>query len=482
MVTLCYLRRYLAFLQTLLSEMPTDDYAFSREVAEFFSGLHAVLDSHSSMFSNSVDPAQRKAFMDEAGSLSETYREAIYRGFSGEKASLKKSELMHFLGLSQEVLDSTIKANQRSDGLFHAYNLIKFGEDGYAVENLYEMLEGQVAVLKSGFLSPAESFALLEDLRESRLYSSDQNSYFLYPDRAPTPFLEKNVVSPTQVADVPWIQNEIDAGRREFVEKDINGRVHFNGCYRNAEQLEQALHKAGIGAEISSAVCQVYVDVFGHRRFTGRSGAMYKYEGLGCIYWHMVSKLLLATAEAFTAAAADEDASDRQNQWFEQFVEIREGLGLHKTPAHYGAFPADAYSHTPSFGGVQQPGMTGQVKEDLITRFRELGVDVADGSLGFVPTLLQRSEFATGSETWNFSAGGNEQSLELQAGSMAFCLCGVPVVYRLAHEAGIQVFTQKGDVEKIPGNRLGAHWSQTLFRRGNSISKIEVDVPELCLR
>ena len=34
-----------------------------------------------------------------------------------------------------------------------------------------------------------------------------------------------------------------------------------------------------------------------HTRFTGRSGTFYGYEGLGCIYWHMVSKLLLATQE-----------------------------------------------------------------------------------------------------------------------------------------------------------------------------------------
>ena len=35
----------------------------------------------------------------------------------------------------------------------------------------------------------------------------------------------------------------------------------------------------------------LYEEVFDHQSFTGRSGTFYKYEGLGCIYWHMVSKL-----------------------------------------------------------------------------------------------------------------------------------------------------------------------------------------------
>ncbi|MDZ7764140.1 MAG: hypothetical protein U5K00_06890 [Melioribacteraceae bacterium] len=56
------------------------------------------------------------------------------------------------------------------------------------------------------------------------------------------------------------------------------------------------------------------------------------------------------------------------------YYEIKEGIGVHKSPEKYGAFPTDPYSHTPSFAGVQQPGMTGQVKEDFISRIRELGI------------------------------------------------------------------------------------------------------------
>src|ERR1039458_5021052 len=45
--------------------------------------------------------------------------------------------------------------------------------------------------------------------------------------------------------------------------------------------------------------------------------------------------------------------------------------------------PTDPYSHTPSFAGAQQPGMTGQVKEDLIARLGEMGVALEGGRLAF---------------------------------------------------------------------------------------------------
>lgn len=51
------------------------------------------------------------------------------------------------------------------------------------------------------------------------------------------------------------------------------------------------------------------------------------------------------------------------------------------------------YSHTPMHKGAQQPGMTGQVKEDILTRIGELGVKMKDGKLVFEPHLLSKSEF-----------------------------------------------------------------------------------------
>ena len=56
---------------------------------------------------------------------------------------------------------------------------------------------------------------------------------------------------------------------------------------------------------------------------------------------------------------------------------------MHKSPELYGAFPTDPYSHTPAGKGAQQPGMTGQVKEDILSEVLEIGVFVKEGLIQF---------------------------------------------------------------------------------------------------
>ena len=126
--------------------------------------------------------------------------------------------------------------------------------------------------------------------------------------------------------------------------------------------------------------------------------------------------------------------------------------------------------------------MTGQVKEDFITRFTELGVSVHSGQIRFAPVILQRSEFLSEPEIWRFPLGAVEQNLEIDAGSLAFSLCGIPVIYRLADNAALQVVKDNGEVENLPGNRLGKPDSRSVFGRDKRIRQIIVDVPESMLR
>jgi hypothetical protein len=192
--------------------------------------------------------------------------------------------------------------------------------------------------------------------------------------------------------------------------------------------------------------------------------------------------LLLAAGEVIGRAVdggADSSTLDRLAACFR---EIRAGLGAHKPPAEYGAFPVDPYSHTPGFTGVQQPGLTGQVKEDLITRFRQLGVRVSRGEVAFEPVILDRDEFLQEPASWSYSAGGQELTEELPAGSLAFTLCGVPVIYRIADSAGVRVFGEEGAPTVLRGNRLGVELSQSLFGRERRIRKLVVDLPEGTLR
>jgi hypothetical protein len=483
MVTLCYLRRYLILLADLLNEDSAQGYAVSVEVLSFFRALDQVLQENKAMLSSEIKPEQRKAIVDGLGTSGEDYRETVYAGFAGEKSPIEKSEILRFIALALQYFNHSIAANRRPDGLFHSYNLVHFADPGYEVEQLSEMLEGQVAVLSSGYLEPRESAALLESLRASRMYRSDQNSYTLYPDKAQASYLEKNVIPPSAVEQNSWIREELESGSDDFIEQDVNGRVHFKDTFRNVRELALALkNQPRIGKQDAAAMCHLYEKVFRHRQFTGRSGSMYKYEGLGCIYWHMVSKLLLATAEVIVGAARNHTDKATMDKLLERFDDIKEGLGMHKTPAEYGAFPTDPYSHTPGFAGVQQPGMTGQVKEDVITRFMELGVSVEQGRVSFAPTLLRLDEFTTEAATWGHAAGSASTDEALEAGSLAFSLCAVPVIYRLAEQSGITVFAADGSHEAIEGNELGAAWSHSLFQRDGRIQKIAVDIPRNALR
>ena len=122
--------------------------------------------------------------------------------------------------------------------------------------------------------------------------------------------------------------------------------------------------------------------------------------------------------------------------------------------------------------------MTGQVKEDVITRFKELGVIVKDGSVSFEPYLLRADEFLSLSKSYDFLANDGQQVDTLEAGSLGFSLCGTPVTFRMAEVGVIYVYTESQRPEVIPGANLGKAWSRSLFKREKRIQKILVDIPK----
>jgi hypothetical protein len=225
-------------------------------------------------------------------------------------------------------------------------------------------------------------------------------------------------------------------------------------------------------------VLAVYEHVFVHKEFTGRSGTMYKYEGIGCIYWHMVAKLLLAAQEVYEKAWKKGEDDAIVGALHDHYYDIRAGLGFMKTPAEFGAFPLDAYSHTPGFAGAKQPGMTGQVKEEILARWGELGVYVDDGGVTFKPALLRNEEYVTSDAVFTYrDVGGRERSIDLPAGSLAFTFCQVPVVYTRSDEASVAVRYADGRVERCEGHTLPAKVSTLVFARDGSVERIDVRVP-----
>jgi hypothetical protein len=206
---------------------------------------------------------------------------------------------------------------------------------------------------------------------------------------------------------------------------------------------------------------------------------MYAYEGIGSIYWHMVSKLLLATQEVFYNATANNEDKDTLISLGTLYYKIRSGLSAEKTAKEYGAFPYDPYSHTPKNKGAQQPGMTGQVKEEIITRMSELGCKVLSGKLTFNISLLKKSEFLKEKSVFNYmNVQKNFKSIEIMKNQIAFTYCQVPVVYSQTNQNWKTTLLYKdGEDVIINDNVLNEQITYDVLSRSGKINEIHVECP-----
>ncbi len=484
-VTLCYLRRFLAFCLEVFRPLEKSGVGLSDEVARLLLAVCRVLQTHRSLLSRRITDRQRKRVLDGLASAGSRYREQIYsRGFSGRRTRINGGRLLDFFKVALAFTDESIRANRRPDGLYHAYNLIKLDKRReIPIRRLYEMLEGQVAVLSSGRLTARESLDLLVALKRSAMYRPDQQSYLLYPNRRLPRFVEKNNIPRKELDRSRLLRKLIADGNRLLVERDATGRYHFNGSITNARDVAQILEKlAGAGyARLVSSETRLVLDLFerlfDHQSFTGRSGTFFGYEGLGCIYWHMVSKLLLAAQETFFRAADAAAPPRLLEQLAGCYHDIRAGIGDQKSPGVYGAFPMDPYSHTPGHAGARQPGLTGQVKEDVLCRIGELGVFVKDGQIHFRPALLRRKEFLSGmADFCHYDLAGHSRRLKLKPGSLAFTYCQVPIIYQLARTNSARVFFSERLAASRDQLNIDAPTSRLIFERADRVDKIIVSI------
>ncbi|BBM66109.1 hypothetical protein VA249_27550 [Vibrio alfacsensis] len=492
MVTLYYMRRYVAFLQKLLADTP-HSVNMSKEVFEWLLSTTRILsEAAKEIRQDTVTRQTRKAILTQLEKSAEDFRQRVYRvnGFSG-KTTVEASAIQQLLEVSLTVLDASIASNLREDGLFNAYNILTYSAESLQVEELYPMLEGQVAVLSAGVLTPAQAVTLLDNLFASEMYRADQHSFMLYPDRDLNTFMNKNGMSEEQVAEVSVLSRMVHNGDQRLINVDEQGLYHFHASLENNGYLKAQIQKlrsdyTDVAEEEWQVVADLYEQVFNHKAFTGRSGTMFGYEGLGCIYWHMVSKLLLAVQENYLASRALDANSEETQKLAEYYYRVRAGIGFNKTPDNYGAFPTDPYSHTPKHAGAQQPGMTGQVKEEVITRFVELGVMVEEGSIHIDPRLLNRTEFLTESAPFTcLNVAGNTQSYVIEKDQLAFTLCQVPFVYQLVDsdlQAGMVVTQSNGEQTVVEGLSIPKVLSSLLFSRSGEIEKVMVSIPESLLR
>jgi len=478
-VTLGYLRRYVVFFRSLLAKSDLRSVTISAEAVTFQRNIFATLKHFEHGLSSSFTDEMRGSMMHELGQAGSDYRWAFYEnGFSGQQGELTLQDLDLFLKLTQDYVEHSLRENQRADGLFHSYNILHFNDGNASIGRLNMMLEGQVSILSSQMLPGKDALALLDVLRHSSLYREDQHTYLLYPDKTLPGFLEKNRINSEQMRELKLVNRLLDAGNTSLIIKDSLGFYHFNGNIRNIKDVEHVLRQLSVHNKYAQLVADemekvkvLFEDVFHHSEFTGRSGTFFAYEGLGSVYWHMVAKLLLAVQEVFFYT--QDDAS--RKGLLEKYHDIRAGLGFNKSPEVYGAFPTDPYSHTPKGQGAKQPGMTGLVKEEILTRRAELGLTIRDGCISFDLRLLDRKELLLHpTQFLYYAVNGTQRQIQLTADSLAFTVCQVPVILEKSDRDAILVQRSDGSIHSVDGHTLDEISSNHIFQRDGEIQSIQV--------
>ena len=303
MVTLYYLRRFLKFFDTVIVQSDLETVEVSKELVTFFDAISTTFKDNQNLLSGRINDTDRKVILDALGNAGSNYRTQIYNAaFSGRKSEISVKDIKAFVDVSLLFLEHSIEVNKREDNLYHAYNLMTVNENNsVSISYLDEMLEGQVAVLSSKYLSTKQSLSVLDAMKNSKLFRPDQYSYLLYPYKELKGFIERNTISASAVSSSKLLEQLVSDKNVQILEKDVNGDYHFSGNFKNANDLKAALLElSGTSYEAlaqseTPKILQIFEEVFNHKAFTGRSGTFYGYEGLGSIYWHMVSKIAISS-------------------------------------------------------------------------------------------------------------------------------------------------------------------------------------------
>ena len=121
--------------------------------------------------------------------------------------------------------------------------------------------------------------------------------------------------------------------------------------------------------------------------------------------------------------------------------------------------------------------MTGQVKEDILARFGEIGVSVKKGELQFNPRLLRKEEFLTDSKDFKYiDVDGVKKTLVLDSGTFCFTYCQIPVVYQISKKTGVKLFYNDDSNKEFDFLKIDFKTSKKIFERTSEVEKIIVHI------
>ncbi|MGK0323171.1 MAG: hypothetical protein ACJAR4_001206 [Psychroserpens sp.] len=121
--------------------------------------------------------------------------------------------------------------------------------------------------------------------------------------------------------------------------------------------------------------------------------------------------------------------------------------------------------------------MTGQVKEDVLCRFGEIGVFVKDGVVLFNPRLLRRKEFLTEQKDFSYTDVNKEvKTLLLEKDALCFTYCQVPIIYKISDKDKITIMFNNESVVEFNSLTTDLEITKKLFDRTGEINHIIVEL------
>ena len=124
--------------------------------------------------------------------------------------------------------------------------------------------------------------------------------------------------------------------------------------------------------------------------------------------------------------------------------------------------------------------MTGQVKEDILVRFGELGCFIEQGQLKFKNHLIRISEFNQSPCTFNYlDLNRNEHHLKINKNELVFTLCQVPIIYRISNSKDSKIIidyhNQETTIEN--SNLLDLNNTKSILAREGKIKTLVYEIP-----
>jgi hypothetical protein len=121
--------------------------------------------------------------------------------------------------------------------------------------------------------------------------------------------------------------------------------------------------------------------------------------------------------------------------------------------------------------------MTGQVKEDILSRMGELGVAVKEGKITFSPGFFNKAEFLKAPATFSYvDVDFTPQQIAMEKDSICFTYCQVPIVYKLTDEEGLEVIFKARPPVSSDTLQLDRATSELVFARAGEVERIIVSI------